>query len=117
MAALPMACHKDSPASVAHPLRLCAGWLAVVGPHHTRMRMYLVLGVLAPQALYPDTRTWPPLHPSLADLLASRDEQLRRAGHPHRAETSSQPPMGRSGWSRNPPMRHAHADTDKTGHG
>ncbi|MEU8319667.1 DUF6283 family protein [Nonomuraea sp. NPDC048881] len=37
-----MACHLDQP-DAAHPLRLCAGWLAVVGPPHVRARLSVLL--------------------------------------------------------------------------
>ncbi|MED7931158.1 hypothetical protein SMD20_43540 [Nonomuraea sp. LP-02] len=33
-----MGCHLDQP-DPAHPLRLCAGWLAVIDPHHFRTRL------------------------------------------------------------------------------
>lgn len=59
-----MSCHKDQPGA-AHPMRLCAGWLAVAGPHHVPTRMSLVAGTLPAEAVYPDTRGWPPLHASL----------------------------------------------------
>lgn len=71
-----MSCRKDQPGA-AHPMRLCAGWLAVVGPHHVPTRMRLITGTLPGQAVYPDTRDWPLLHASLADLLARRAEQLK----------------------------------------
>lgn len=70
-----MSCHKDQPGT-AHPMRLCAGWLAVVGPQHVPTRMDLILGNLPAEAVYPDTRDWPALHASLTDLLARRQEQL-----------------------------------------
>ncbi|MEV4083150.1 DUF6283 family protein [Nonomuraea fuscirosea] len=70
-----MSCHKDQPGT-AHPMRLCAGWLAVVGPYHVPIRMSLIAGALPAEAVYPDTRDWPALHAGLAELLASRREQL-----------------------------------------
>ncbi|MGN9840184.1 hypothetical protein ACTMTI_18870 [Nonomuraea sp. H19] len=70
-----MFCHKDQPGT-AHPMRLCAGWPAVVGPHHVPTRMSLIVGSLPAEAVYPDTRDWPALHAGLADLPARRQEQL-----------------------------------------
>ncbi|MGP4105248.1 DUF6283 family protein [Nonomuraea sp. KM90] len=70
-----MACHKDQP-DTAHPMRLCAGWLAVVGPDHIGVRLSVFEGSLPPEAVEPDTHTWPALHASLAELLARRQEQL-----------------------------------------
>ncbi|MGR6924313.1 hypothetical protein ACU635_59485 [[Actinomadura] parvosata] len=57
-------------------MRLCAGWLAVVGPQHVPTRMALITGALPREAVYPDTHDWPALHASLADLLARRQEQV-----------------------------------------
>ncbi|WP_431921068.1 hypothetical protein [Nonomuraea jabiensis] len=47
-----MGCHKDQLDS-AHPLRLCAGRLAIVGPGHLRTRMALATGRLPVEAVYP----------------------------------------------------------------
>ncbi|MGK5557969.1 hypothetical protein ACSNOI_40825 [Actinomadura kijaniata] len=47
-----MACHKDQ-ADTAHPLRLCAGWLAVVGPDHIGVRIAMLTGRLLAEAVYP----------------------------------------------------------------
>ncbi|MDP9850394.1 hypothetical protein J2853_009690 [Streptosporangium lutulentum] len=70
-----MACHRDQPDG-PHPFRLCAGWLATVGPHHMPVRMNLIEGTLPLEAVYPDTRSWPELHASLEDLLTCRDQQM-----------------------------------------
>ncbi|MGV9310360.1 DUF6283 family protein [Nonomuraea sp. NPDC003727] len=70
-----MACHKDQP-DTAHPMRLCAGWLAAVGPDHIGVRLSIIDGSLPAEAVDPDTRDWPTLHASLAELLARRQEQL-----------------------------------------
>jgi hypothetical protein len=70
-----MSCHNDQPGT-AHAMRLCAGWLAVVGPQHVPIRMALITGALPGEAVYPDTRDWPALHASLDDLLTRRQEQL-----------------------------------------
>ncbi|MGW5688825.1 DUF6283 family protein [Nonomuraea sp. NPDC003754] len=79
-----MACHKDQP-DTAHPFRLCAGWLAVVGPEHIGVRMSLLHGRLPGGAVDPDRCHWPPLHASLPELLARRDAQL--AASPARRDT------------------------------
>ncbi|MFI6743966.1 DUF6283 family protein [Nonomuraea sp. NPDC050451] len=79
-----MSCHKDQPGT-AHPMRLCAGRLAVVGPHHVPTRMSLIAGTLPIEAVHPDTRDWPALHASLTELVARRQEQLS-------ATASTQPP-------------------------
>ncbi|MFI7445821.1 DUF6283 family protein [Nonomuraea indica] len=78
-----MACHKDQP-DTAHPMRLCAGWLAVVGPDHIGVRLSLIDGRLPAEAIDPDTRDWPALHASLAELMARRQQQLA-ARDAHRA--------------------------------
>lgn len=77
------ACHKDQP-DTAHPMRLCAGWLAVVGPDHIGVRLSLIDGRLPAEAIDPDTRDWPALHASLAELMARRQQQLA-ARDAHRA--------------------------------
>lgn len=38
-----MACHRDQPGT-AHPMRLCAGWLAVVGRDHLGVRLKILAG-------------------------------------------------------------------------
>lgn len=86
-----MACHLDQPGT-AHPLRLCAGWLVVVGPHHYRARLALLTGQLPPAALYPDTRDWPPLVDGLDELLARRDAQLAALGPAEPADVRSPEP-------------------------
>ena len=42
-------------------MRLCAGWLAVVGWHHLGIRMKLIAGRLPEQALVAEP-DWPALH-------------------------------------------------------
>ena len=65
-----MACHVDQP-STAHPMRLCAGWLAVVGPHHLGVRMDMISGRL-PESAVVAGPTWPQLHRDFNDLMAAR---------------------------------------------
>lgn len=84
-----MACHKDQPGT-AHPLRLCAGWLAVVGPHHLGVRMAVLTGELPAQALQPGD-DWPELHESLAAMIDSWPEN------------PGAPPPSRSRQRRTPP--------------
>lgn len=55
-----IACHKDQD-DTAHPLRLCAGWLAVIGPHHLGVRMQTLNGRLTGEGPAPDA-TWPQLY-------------------------------------------------------
>ncbi|MER6514558.1 DUF6283 family protein [Nonomuraea sp. NPDC001636] len=74
-----MSCHLDQP-DTAHPLRLCAGWLAVVGPHHVRARLSVLVGQLPIEAIHPDTTTWPPLVFDLEELLERRAAQLAARG-------------------------------------
>ncbi|QWF81042.1 hypothetical protein HUW46_04467 [Amycolatopsis sp. CA-230715] len=68
-----MSCHLDQPGT-AHPMRLCAGWLAVVGPHHLGIRMQVIAGELPEQALRPGP-DWPELHAGLDHLVAERAKQ------------------------------------------
>lgn len=75
MSAPRMACHRDQP-DTAHPLRLCAGWLTVIGPDHAATRLSVLTGRLPAEAIEPDTSTWPALHASLAELLERRRAQL-----------------------------------------
>ena len=56
-----VACHRDQP-STAHPLRWCAGFLAVVGEQHLGIRLALAFEALPPQAGNPPT----PLRPVVA---------------------------------------------------
>ncbi|MFI6883848.1 DUF6283 family protein [Streptosporangium canum] len=95
MAAAPqMACHRDQP-DTAHSLRLCAGWLAVVGPHHLLTRMSVLSGRLPRAAVEPDTSGWPPLHASLGALLACRRAQLaarQQRPHPQPGTTECEKP-------------------------
>ncbi|MCX5278111.1 MULTISPECIES: hypothetical protein [Streptomyces] len=64
-----MACHLDQPGT-AHPLRLRAGWLAIVGHHHR-----LILSILAgriPEAVLEPGDGWPELHADLDAMIAER---------------------------------------------
>lgn len=70
-----VACHLDQP-DTSHPMRLCAGWLAVVGRHHLGIRMAVLAGRLPEEALAAG-EGWPSLYESLDDLLADRAKQLR----------------------------------------
>ncbi|MFI7107031.1 hypothetical protein ACIBK9_12040 [Nonomuraea sp. NPDC050227] len=79
-----MACGLDQP-DAAHPLRLCAGWLAVVG----------------------DTTTWPPLVCDLEELLERRAVQLAargpgqaRPGEPDADADAMDDPAGRTSGAR-----------------
>lgn len=74
-----MACHPDQP-DTSHPLRLCAGWLAVIGPHHFRARLSVLTGQLPVEAIHPDTSAWPPLVDDLDELLERRIAQLAALG-------------------------------------
>ena len=71
-----IACHLDQPGT-AHPLRLCSGWLAVVGPYHLGVRMMVIAGNL-PVAVLARHPGWPALVDSLATLLARRERALGR---------------------------------------
>lgn len=65
-----MSCHLDQP-NTAHPLRLCAGWLAVVGYHHLSIRLHVIANRLPPEALIPD-EDWPALYDDLAEMKRYR---------------------------------------------
>ncbi|MFJ9782523.1 DUF6283 family protein [Amycolatopsis sp. NPDC101161] len=77
-----MSCHIDQP-DTTHPMRLCAGWLAVVGRDHLAIRMAMLADTLPPDAVTP-APDWPRLYVSLEDLLTERARQLA-AQHPPRA--------------------------------
>lgn len=62
------ACHKAREGEEFH----CAGWLAVEGSSHIGVRLAVVSGRLAPEALAPGA-DWP-------ELFASYDELLERHG-------------------------------------
>jgi hypothetical protein len=83
-----MSCHRDQPGT-AHAMRLCAGWLAVVGPHHLGVRMAILAGRLPDDALVVG-QNWPELRESLNHLLDDRDQQTG----PH--STSATQPEGAS---------------------
>nr|WP_225954516.1 DUF6283 family protein [Kibdelosporangium phytohabitans] len=69
-----MSCHLDQPGT-AHAMRLCAGWLAVVGPHHLGIRMAVIAGRLPEQALSVG-QDWAELFANLDQLVAERGEQI-----------------------------------------
>lgn len=79
----PMACHLDQE-DTAHPLRLRAGWLAVVGHHSLTMRLRVMMGDLPADALGPGPG-WPALYQGLAEMLAARPRS--RPGSPGRSGT------------------------------
>ncbi|WP_328617267.1 DUF6283 family protein [Amycolatopsis sp. NBC_00355] len=88
-----MSCHLDQP-DTAHPMRLCAGWLAVIGRHHLGIRMALMIDKLPPAAV--DTNDdWPPLYSSLDDLRAERTRQQLIAQLPTPALSPRGPAQGR----------------------
>ena len=68
-----MSCHRDQPGT-AHAMRLCAGWLAVVGPDHLGIRMAMLAGRLPDDALAIG-QNWPELRKSLNHLLEDRAQQ------------------------------------------
>lgn len=78
-----MGCHLDQPGT-AHPLRLCAGWLAAVGPEHLGVRMQVICERLPVGVLEPG-RDWPELFESLEQLLAARNVHLARKKESDRA--------------------------------
>lgn len=51
-----------------HALRLCAGWLAVVGRDHLGVRFAVLTGRLPEEVLEPGRR-WPQLYKSFTDML------------------------------------------------
>ncbi|MBR7830614.1 hypothetical protein KDK95_30210 [Actinospica sp. MGRD01-02] len=65
-----MSCHLDQP-DTAHPLRLCAGWLAVIGYHHLAIRLHVIANRLPPAALTADA-DWPALYDDLAEMKRHR---------------------------------------------
>lgn len=65
-----MACHLDQPGT-AHPLRLCAGWLAVVGHHHHGVILSVLAGRLPDTVLEPGDG-WPELHSGLDSMITER---------------------------------------------
>jgi hypothetical protein len=67
-----MSCHQDQP-DTAHPLRLCAGWLAVVGGYHFAVRTGIIAGDLPGEVTAPQ-QGWAALYPSLADMLTHRSD-------------------------------------------
>ncbi len=62
------ACHKARPGEEFG----CAGWLAVEGSSHVGVRLAVLRGLVAPEALAP-ADGWP-------ELLSDYDELLRRHG-------------------------------------
>lgn len=75
-----VACHLDQP-DTAHPLRWCAGWLAVVGQDHLAIRLAIAFEALPDHAVIPRTN-WPRLNASLDALLEARATQLARPTDP-----------------------------------
>ena len=71
-----MSCHLDQPGT-AHPMRLCAGWLAVVGPHHWAIRLKVAAGRLPARTLAA-APGWPALHKHLGELLSARARATRQ---------------------------------------
>jgi hypothetical protein len=65
-----MSCHQDQPGT-AHAMRLCAGWLAVVGRDHLSVRMAVLAGRLPESAVVPGG-DWPRLYESLEAMIAHR---------------------------------------------
>lgn len=65
-----MACHQDQP-DTDHPLRSCAGWLAVVGAHHLATRMRIAAGALPVSAVEAGD-DWPPLYQDPDEMLRHR---------------------------------------------
>jgi Family of unknown function (DUF6283) len=86
LAAPSMVCHKDQPGT-PHPLRLCAGWLVVVGHHHLGTRIRIATGALPGAAVVPD-ENWPPLYEDLDELLRHRPDAFTR-GRPDSPEPQS----------------------------
>lgn len=69
-----MSCHRDQPGT-NRALRLCAGWLAVVGADHLGVRMALISGRLPTDVTAPKA-DWPPLHPGLETMIEARHRQF-----------------------------------------
>lgn len=65
-----MACHLDQP-DTAHPIRLCAGYLAVVGRDHLGVRLKVMAGHL-PETVLDPGEGWPALYESLEVMRARR---------------------------------------------
>ncbi len=72
-----MSCHQDQP-DTPHPMRLCAGWLAVAGRDHLGIRMRILAGLLPPSVVEPGPG-WPALYDSLGAMQARRPVHQRRA--------------------------------------
>lgn len=84
MNAIAMTCHLDQD-DTAHPGRLCAGWTAVIGRDHVRVRMAVIADSLPASAIdagHPGRRSWPALYGGLDELLAARAAQLAALGTP-----------------------------------
>lgn len=67
-----MSCHLDQPGT-EHAMRLCAGWLATVGPNHLAVRIHVLAGQIPSDALAVRPN-WPRLHANLTDMLARRPQ-------------------------------------------
>ncbi|MFC4114289.1 DUF6283 family protein [Nonomuraea zeae] len=74
-----MSCHLDRH-DTAHPIRLCAGWLAVVGPHQDGTLLSVLADRLGSKASHPDTTAWPPLVADLDELPERRCARLAALG-------------------------------------
>lgn len=75
-----IACHKDQD-DTAHPLRLCAGWLTVIGPYHLGVRLQTLNGRLTGEGPVPDA-TWPQLYddtPAVIGAWRQRHAELADA--------------------------------------
>lgn len=61
------ACHKGAPGAADTDLA-CAGWLALYGHDHVRVRLALALGQLEGTALAPG-ENWPVLHGTWSEVV------------------------------------------------
>ncbi len=63
------ACHKGAPGAAERDLA-CAGWLAMFGTDHVRVRLALAQDQLPLSAVEPGAN-WPALHGSWAEVVAN----------------------------------------------
>lgn len=61
------ACHKGTPGEANTDLA-CAGWLALYGADHVRVRLALALGTLGGTSLAPG-ENWPVLHGTWSEVV------------------------------------------------
>ncbi|WP_344876128.1 DUF6283 family protein [Allokutzneria multivorans] len=83
MQARMLSCHPDQPGT-RHAMRLCKGWLVVVGEHHLQVRMHRIAGRLPDDAVAP-VDGGPALYSSLAEMLAhwpSEDQDTEAVSPP-----------------------------------